>query len=85
MTGSRKRFHCSEKLKGQLFVGAIVRANSGFIQTAVIVGPEALEETHHETVILWGSISELMPSPMVLAHRDEDVLIDVERVWSAVG
>jgi hypothetical protein len=67
------------QVEGEPFVSPIRRVDARFIQPSVVVGPEALEEIHHQPAILGRPVSELMPSPVVFTRWNENVLVNVER------
>src|SRR5450432_1908464 len=56
-----------------------------FVQSSVVVAPEPLEETHRHSTILRGPVGELVPRPVVNAHRNVDVLVDIKGQREPLG
>src|SRR5262249_16895313 len=45
---------------------------------SVVVGTESLKEIHHQAAVLWRTIRELVPGPVIFTNRNRHVLIDIE-------
>src|SRR5713226_3832490 len=52
---------------------------------AIVVSSEALEKGHDEAVGLGCSVGQLMPGPVVFAHRNKYALVDVKRRGQPLG
>src|SRR5713226_1164020 len=64
--------------EGQSFVCTIGGAHAEFVQSSVVVTPEALEKPHRQPAILRRAVGELVPGPVVNAHWNIDVFVNVE-------
>src|SRR6266852_1603121 len=71
--------------EGQSFVRAIAGTHPEFVQSSVVIAPETLEETHRQSAIFRGPVGELVPRPVVHAHRNVDVLVDVKGQREPLG
>src|SRR5262249_13261373 len=73
------------KREGQAFAGSVGATDTDFVKASVVVASKSLEEVEDETAGLGCSVGELMPSPVVFANGNEDVLVDVEWFGEALG
>src|SRR5229473_1337400 len=66
-------------------IGTVVPSQPEFVQSSVVVTPETLENPHRQPAILRRAVGELVPGPVVNAHWNIDVFVNVEVCGEPLG
>src|SRR5512146_401350 len=69
----------------KMLAGAISAAQTGLIQASIIVAAEALISIPGEAAVLRRAIGKLVAAPAVIARRNINILVQIERRSNALG